>query len=197
MEIRQLNETDEKWILFTDGASNIRGSGLGIILKSPQWDIIPQSISCGFQATNNEAEYESLITGLQLDKDMKIRNLKVRVDSLLITNHFNGSYAVKGEILAIYLQIVKELAKEFKILNIEHVPRENNAEADALANLGSTLKILAYSKIPIIHILHLTIDLVCPEVKEGPLESLKFKILPEKKDPGSYRSRHICKMEKS
>ncbi|KAI3801956.1 hypothetical protein L1987_30075 [Smallanthus sonchifolius] len=48
---------------------------LGIILKLPQGDILPQSISCEFQATNNEAEYEALIAGLQLACDMKIREI--------------------------------------------------------------------------------------------------------------------------
>ena len=68
---------------------------------------------------------------------MNIKNLQVYVDSLLLTNHFNGSYAVKGEKLALYLEIVKNLAICFKKFVLEQVPREENAEADALANLGS------------------------------------------------------------
>ncbi|KAK1413130.1 hypothetical protein QVD17_34897 [Tagetes erecta] len=73
LEIEQLEETKDPWILFTDGASNVRGTGLGILLKSSQGDIISQSIACEFQATNNEAEYEALIAGPQLAKQMKIR----------------------------------------------------------------------------------------------------------------------------
>jgi ribonuclease HI len=68
LEIQQLEETKNPWILFTDGASTIRGTKLGVLLKSPQGDIIPQSIACEFQATDNEAEYEALIAGLQLAK---------------------------------------------------------------------------------------------------------------------------------
>ncbi|KAI3762458.1 hypothetical protein L1987_52888 [Smallanthus sonchifolius] len=131
----------------------IRGTGLGIILKSPQGDILPKSISCEFQETNNEAEYEALIVGLQLAYDMKIRYLQVYVDSLLITNHFNGSYAGKGERLIKYLEIVKQLSVKFKIFSIIQVPREDNVEADALANLASELKIPERTTIPIIHIL--------------------------------------------
>ncbi|KAI3695248.1 hypothetical protein L1987_78240 [Smallanthus sonchifolius] len=97
IEVQQLEESKDKWTLFTDGASNVRGTGLGIILKSPQGDIIPQSISCEFQAMNNETEYEAQIARLQLAWDMKIK----------------------------YLQ----------------VPREDNTEAGALANLASALKI--------------------------------------------------------
>ena len=63
--------------------------------------------------------------------------LKSFVDSLLITNHINGSYAVKGQKLAIYLEIIKNLATSFVEFSLTQVPREENAEADALANLGS------------------------------------------------------------
>ena len=108
----------KQWILFTDGASNFKGTGLGIIIKSPQGDIIPQAISCEFQATNNEAEYEALIVGLQIAQDLDIKDLQVRVDSLLITNQFNGSYTVKRERLASYLDIVKKLASKFQNFKI-------------------------------------------------------------------------------
>jgi dsDNA-binding SOS-regulon protein/uncharacterized protein YchJ len=107
-EVQQLREADGTWTLYTDGASNVKGTGLGILLKSPQGDNIPLSISCEFQATNNEAEYEALIAGLQLAKNMKIKSIQVFVDSLLITNHFNGSYSVKGEKLIKYLEILKK-----------------------------------------------------------------------------------------
>ncbi|KAK1421700.1 hypothetical protein QVD17_24249 [Tagetes erecta] len=76
LEVQQLEETKDTWILYTDGASNVRGTGLGILLKSPQRDIIPQSIACEFQATNNEAEYEALIARLQLAQHMKIQYLQ-------------------------------------------------------------------------------------------------------------------------
>ncbi|KAI3725211.1 hypothetical protein L1987_64989 [Smallanthus sonchifolius] len=114
LEVQQLEESKDKWIMFTYSASNIKGTCLGIILKSPQGDILPQSISYEFQASNNEAEYEALIAGLQLACDMKIR----------------------------YLQ----------------VPREDNVEADALANLASALKIPEGTTIPIIHILSPAIE---------------------------------------
>ena len=87
-----------RWTLFTGGASNQRGTGLGIILKSPQGDILPQTISCEFNAANNEVEYEALIMVVQLAKDLQIKDLQVFVDSLLITNHFNGSMQWKERI---------------------------------------------------------------------------------------------------
>jgi ribonuclease HI len=157
-EVQQLEEAGGNWILYTDGASNIRGTGLGILLKSPQGDIIPLSISCEFQATNNEAEYEALIAGLQLAKDMEIKYIQVFVDSLLLTNHFNGSYAAKSEKLIKYLEILKKLSLYFEVFSITQVPREENAEADALANLASSLKIPEGTKIPITHVFTPAID---------------------------------------
>jgi len=65
---------------------------------------------------------------------MMILYLQVYVDSLLITNHFNGSYLVKGEKLIKYLEIVKTLAEYFDAFSITQVPREGNAGAGFLAS---------------------------------------------------------------
>ena len=94
------------------------------MLKSPQGDIIPHAVSCEFNVTNNKAEYEALIMGLQLSRDLQIRDIQVYVDSLLITNHYNGSYAVKGERLALYLQVLKKIAATFDFFECNQVPRE-------------------------------------------------------------------------
>ena len=73
--------------------------------------------------------------GLQLAKDLQIKDFQVFVDSLLLTNHFYGSCAIKGESLALYLQILKNLASEFETFSLKWVPREDNVEAYAFANL--------------------------------------------------------------
>ncbi|KAI3762501.1 hypothetical protein L1987_52931 [Smallanthus sonchifolius] len=103
-------------------------------------------------------KYEALIEGLRLAIDLKIMYLQVYVDSLIITNHFNGSYVAKRERLIRYLEIVKDLRGEFEIFQITQVPREDNTEPDALANLGSGLKIPLNSNIPIIHVMSPAID---------------------------------------
>jgi ribonuclease HI len=84
---------------------------------------------------------------------MRIKHLQVYVDSVLITNHFNGSYAVKGRKMIKYLEIMKKMATDFKLFSIEQVPMEDNVEADALANLGSSFKIPPEISIPILHVL--------------------------------------------
>ena len=64
----------------------MRGAGLGLVLKSPQGDKVVQSVACNFKATNNEAEYEGLIAGMNLAKNLGATGLEVYIDSLLIVS---------------------------------------------------------------------------------------------------------------
>ena len=96
--------------------------------------------------------------GLQLAQDLHIKDIQVYVDSLLITNHYNGSYAVKGEKFALYLEVLKEIAATFDFFELSQVPREENTEADTLANLGSALRIPPDTMIPIVHLMIPAID---------------------------------------
>ncbi|XP_074326745.1 uncharacterized protein LOC141664688 [Apium graveolens] len=108
----------KSWILYTDGASNVNGTGLGLVLKSPQGDIIAHSICYDFKVTNNEAEYEALILGLTTTEDMKVRHIDVNCDSLLIVNHVNGSYEAKDPNMISYLDATKRLTSYFDTFNI-------------------------------------------------------------------------------
>lgn len=77
------------------------------MLQSPQGYIIPQAVIYKFHETNNKVEYEALVVGLNLVQDLHIKDIQLYLDSLLIANHFNRSYVVKGENLSKYLEIVK------------------------------------------------------------------------------------------
>ncbi|XP_076916055.1 uncharacterized protein LOC143575621 [Bidens hawaiensis] len=110
--------------------------------------------------------YEALIDGIQLSKDLEIKNIHVFVDSLLLASHFNCSYAVRIEKLTECLQIVKNLAEKFDSFIIEQVHREENAEVDALANLGSSFRIMTEINIPIIHILNPATIMPSPNEKK-------------------------------
>ncbi|KAL8126293.1 hypothetical protein AgCh_013543 [Apium graveolens] len=76
------NDKEKTWTLFADGGSNINGTGLRLILKSPQGDTIAYAIFCEFNAINNEAEYEALILGLYKAKKLKIEHL-ITFDDLI------------------------------------------------------------------------------------------------------------------
>ncbi|XP_074337436.1 uncharacterized protein LOC141674625 [Apium graveolens] len=141
------------WILYTDGASTVNGTGMGLVLKSPQGDVLIYSVCCDFKTTNNETEYEALITGLTTTRDMKIKNINIICDSLLIVNHVNGTYEANDHKMAIYLDIFRTVLHSFDMFNIQQVPREQNVQANALAGLGTALKDVSLANVLVVHIM--------------------------------------------
>ncbi|XP_010496968.1 PREDICTED: uncharacterized protein LOC104773993 [Camelina sativa] len=139
-----------EWKLYVDGSSNIRGTGLGLVLMSPTGDTASRAVRCNFRATNNEAEYEALIAGLTLARELGAQNLEVFSDSQLVVNQTQGDYQAKDSSMARYLSVVKELIKAFGSCKISQIPREENNHADALANLGSALKTDTSVNVPLL-----------------------------------------------
>ena len=85
------------WKLFVDGAANAQGSGVGIILTSLEGIDIEYALRFGFQASNNEAEYEAVIAGLSLAHSMEVDQLEVCIDSQLVVKQIEDTYKAKGE----------------------------------------------------------------------------------------------------
>ncbi|XP_074305961.1 uncharacterized protein LOC141641189 [Silene latifolia] len=107
------------WILYIDRASNARGTGVGLVLRSPKGDMMVQAVRCEFKATNNEAEYEALILGMQMARGHKFKNLRVYSDSLIMVNHVNNEYAARDSIMIAYLKVGTEQKlklRSFKII---------------------------------------------------------------------------------
>ncbi|XP_074298915.1 uncharacterized protein LOC141629892 [Silene latifolia] len=152
------SQDSEIWTLYIDGASNARGTGVGLVLRSPKGDMIVQAVRCEFKATNNEAEYEALILGMQMASGLKVRNLRVYSDSLLVVNHVNNEYVARDSKMIAYLKVATEQKSKFRTFKISQVPRDQNVEADALATLGATFQPTKLSNIPITHMLTPTIQ---------------------------------------
>ena len=72
------------WVLSINGASNSTGVGIEVVLETPSGLKIEEARRLNFQATNNEAEYEALVYGLELAKHFRVKLLKVRSYSKLI-----------------------------------------------------------------------------------------------------------------
>jgi len=72
-------------VLSEDGSSNQQGSGAGVILEGPNGLLIEQALRFPFKASNNQAEYEALIAGMLLAKEMGARSLVAKSDSFLVT----------------------------------------------------------------------------------------------------------------
>ena len=138
------------WILHVDGSATTSMSGAGIILTNPEQMMFEYVLRFAFSASNNEAEYEALIAGLMPAKEMGTRRLNIKSDSQLVVNQVRGGYQAKDTKMASYLEHVDELRKEFLELNFFHVGREENSQADALANLGSAMEASGTSTIPLV-----------------------------------------------
>lgn len=78
------------WQLLTDGSSRNVGAGAGVVLISPEGKTIEYALKFLFRATNNEAEYEAAIAGLQLCKALEAKHVKLKMDSQLVVNQILG-----------------------------------------------------------------------------------------------------------
>ena len=87
-----------------DGSSNRQAGGAGVVLHSPKGDEIECMVRLDFLTTNDEAEYEALIAGLDLAKTARVANVVVYYDSQVVTSQVNGNYGCKGEQMKKYLE---------------------------------------------------------------------------------------------
>jgi len=133
-------EANFRWVLYVDGSSNQEGSGVGVILEGPNGLLIEQALWFAFKASNNQAEYEALIAGMLLAKEMGARSLVAKSDSLLVTGPVTGEYQATDPQMDAYLGYVQILKGYFAVFELVHVPREQNARANLLAKLASSGK---------------------------------------------------------
>ncbi|XP_050160452.1 uncharacterized protein LOC126634006 [Malus sylvestris] len=139
-EIAKVDPNEIKWELYVDGSSNQAGAGAGIILISPEGIDLECSVRLDFPASNNVAEYEALVLGLELAKQLKISRLTVHNDSQLIVGQATEEYMTKNARMEAYQQLVKGLMNGFKYFELKQIPREMNERADQLACAALTAK---------------------------------------------------------
>jgi len=109
-------------------------------LEGPNGLLIEQALRFAFKASNNQAEYEALIAGMLLAKEMDVKGLLAKSDSLLVIRQVMGEYQDKDHQMTAYLEYVQILRETFEVFELVHVPREQNARADLLAKLASSGK---------------------------------------------------------
>ncbi|XP_030940238.1 uncharacterized protein LOC115965196 [Quercus lobata] len=127
------------WVMFFNGAARQEGAGAGVVFVSPQRQILLYSFSLSELCFNNVAEYQALIIGLQMAIEMGISQLEILGDSKLVINQILEQYDVKKEDLIPYCKYAKKLLANFEAITLEHIPRKENRQADALANLATAL----------------------------------------------------------
>ncbi|XP_031387126.1 uncharacterized protein LOC116200420 [Punica granatum] len=138
--ILQVDSEENKfaWRMYFDGAINSTGSGIGAVLISPDGRYYPVAAKVDFPCTNNVAEYEACIIGLQAAIDFKVKELEVFGDSMLTIFQTLGQRKTNDAKLVPYHEY---LAENFKKISFTYTLRIKNQFADALARLASMVSI--------------------------------------------------------
>nr|GEW11868.1 reverse transcriptase domain-containing protein [Tanacetum cinerariifolium] len=106
-----------------------------LMLVDPEGKEYTYALRFKFETTNNKAEYEALLAGLRIAKEMKIQELIIFVDSQLVANQVNGLFEARKPVIKQYLEKAKELLVNFPTYSKEHIKRDQNKKACALSKL--------------------------------------------------------------
>ncbi len=129
----------DELLLYCDGGSrgNPGPSAIGAVVYDATTEppeLVASVSECIGITTNNVAEYGALIAGLEAVAHMHARVIHVRADSLLVINQLRGKWRVKHENMKPLYAEARKLLAEYEVVDLQHVPREENTEADALVN---------------------------------------------------------------
>lgn len=132
----------EKYIVYTDGGArgNPGPAGLGVYITDSSGNKIKEISHFLGTQTNNFAEYEAVVQALKALKQLlgsksKSAHIVFKMDSELIVRQLTGVYQIKEEsLIPQFIKVHNALVKDFKAVQFEHIPREKNKMADALAN---------------------------------------------------------------
>ena len=125
-------------MIQTDGSSAQKRGGVGVVITTPEGEILKYGVRLRFLATNNEAEYEGILTGLRLGKALGVKNLLIQSDSKLVVEQIKGEYEAKEERMQKYLRLTRHLTREFDEVEFIQVPSNQNALADEISKLASS-----------------------------------------------------------
>ena len=114
-------------------------SSAGIILTTPEGIQLEYALRFGFRASNNEAESESLLVGLQLSATLGAEQIRVYNDSQLVVNQVLDQYEAHEDNMVAYLALVHAITRKLKGISVTQIPREENVQADRLARLASSV----------------------------------------------------------
>ena len=133
-------------------------------LTSPEGIDIEYALRFWFQASNNEAEYEVVIAGLNLAHSMEVDQLEVCSDSQLVIKQIEDTYEAKGEKMVLYLKKVRELLRKVILVQFRHISRVENSRANALAKLETASQEDLNKLTPVEHLSKPSVDLNSEEV---------------------------------
>jgi ribonuclease HI len=128
----------EIYRLYSDGAcrGNPGVGGAGAVVTDAAGNVVWEGKEFLGHCTNNIAEYKALILGLKGALARGYSNLEVYLDSELLVKQINGSYRVKNESLKNLMVEIRSLLSSLESVQVKHVLRRRNEQADKLANLA-------------------------------------------------------------
>jgi ribonuclease HI len=127
----------ECWTLYFDGSAMKTGAGAGLLFISPLGEPMRYVVRLHFPASNSMAEYEALLCGLRIAIETGIKCLDVRGDSQLVIDQVMKNASCHDEKMEVYCNTVRTLEDKFYCIELNHVPRKYNEEADELAKIAS------------------------------------------------------------
>jgi len=130
-------------VVNVDGASrgNPGESGVGVAIFDKNLNLINEACDYLGVATNNVAEYKALLLGIKLSTKYNAKRILFKADSELMVKQIKGEYRVKNAQLKLLFAEAQSLLKKLPNWKIMHVPREENKEADLLANKGVDMSV--------------------------------------------------------
>jgi ribonuclease HI len=135
------DRVDKAWYMNFDGAFSRSRKGVGIVIQAPNGQEFKFSYRLEFDATNNVAEYEALLLGLEVCKDMGVKCLNIKRDLDLVIQQLKNKFACKLEKLKKYRNAIWDSIGDLDALNLIAIPREQNYKDDELAVVASTLQL--------------------------------------------------------
>ena len=117
------NPEAKRWTIQTDGSSTQGRGGVGVVITALDGEELKYGGQLKFSATNNEAEYEGILTGLRLGRALGIKRLLVQNYLKLVIGQIKRDYEAKEERMQKYLKLTKHLTQEFEEVEFEQVPR--------------------------------------------------------------------------
>jgi ribonuclease HI len=127
----------ECWTLYFDGSVMKMGAGAGLLFVSPLGEHMWYAVRLHFPASNNMAEYEALLCGLKIAIEIGVKRLDVRGDSQLVIDQVMKNASCHDDKMEAYCKAVRALEDKFYGIELNHVPRRYNEEADELAKIAS------------------------------------------------------------
>ena len=106
------------WKVYVDGTTNQRGSGVRLVLISPEKITIKKSLRLGFSATNSEAKYETLLVGMTMVPKLGGKSMEIFLDSRLVVGQVNGELEAREVRMQEYLSQVRHLRSGFESFNL-------------------------------------------------------------------------------